>query len=64
MKNKYAEYIYSVKKTEHGYMWTIWGDDWKPMQTSLDTNEKEDWYFKTKSTAAANAIETIQEFYS
>lgn len=63
-KWKYAEYIYSTKKTDKGYVWTIWGIDHKPMQTSLDSEDVDEMYFETQRQARAAAIEAIQDHYN
>lgn len=63
MKKKYAGYIYSTRKTKDGYAWTIWDDNWKPLQTSLENEDKDEQHFKTQREAQINVIDAIEEFY-
>lgn len=66
MKGKYCDFYWSIKKTDKGYIWAIRGD-WKKdaevLQTSIESEDEDERYFKTSRDAMYNAKETIRDNY-
>lgn len=67
MKRKYADYYYSVKKTDKGYTWSIYSKYEKGsevLESSLQNKDKDDQYLETETAARTDAIHAIQDHYS
>ncbi len=66
MKREYADMYYSVKKTEKGFVWSLYLNykDKKPSQTSLEFDDDDDKYYESETAARMEAIQAIQDHYS
>ncbi len=58
---KYCDLYYTTRKTSKGYYWTIWFSAGKKMQSSLDSEDEDERYFKTKLAAILDAKDHIEE---
>jgi hypothetical protein len=66
MKGKYADFYWSVNKTKDGYTWKIkrhWKKESEVLQTSIESEDQDERYFKTAKAAMYNAKETIRDQY-
>lgn len=62
-KHKYAGMYYSVKKTDDGYIYTLYNEDGRKEWCSTDNTEKDEQYYETQYEARLCAIESIQDHY-
>lgn len=67
MKRKYADYYYSVKKHDAGYVWSIYSSYEKGsevLESSLQNQDEDDKYLPTETAARTDAIHAIQDHYN